>query len=900
MNEPKLEELRPSPEALLAEAIQETRGKLKVFLGAAPGVGKTYAMLQAAQTRRKEGVDVVVGLVETHGRVETAALLEGLEMIPRRAYEYRDNWLKDMDLDAILARKPQLALVDELAHTNVPGARHTKRYLDVEELLEANIDVYTTVNVQHLESLNDVVAQITGIRVRETLPDAFLERADEVVLIDLAPEELQQRLQEGKVYVPDVAEHAIQKFFRAGNLTALRELALRFTAERVDDKLQNYMLAHAISGPWPAGERLMVCVDENPLSLRMVRIARRIAERRHIPWLAVYIESGRQQRLSIEKRERIAYVMQLAEQLGGKTVTLPGYQPAEDLIRYARSRNVTEIILGKSPRPRWLERLAGSLANEVISRCNDIDVLIVTGSGKSSIPPAALRPPRKVINFRPYGLSTLAVALATGLALFLQSFIMLPNVSMIFLIAVLVSAVFWGSYASVYASILSVLVYDLFLLPPPFTLTIHYQQDVFTLIIFLIASMITTRLAGFAHDRSQAARQHAETVTTLYDFSHEVSRAISLNEVLGVIVSHAQKTLTAEAIVALPGVEADSVKIYPEEIRISHTDEAAVRWCWQRGQPAGNSTETLAGASWYYYPLRTGNRVMGALGLRLSPTTPVLAPEQKRLLQALAGLAADAIARVRLAQEMQETQVLAEKEQLRSTLLLSVSHDLRTPLVSILGSVTSLLDYGKAYDTKTCRDLLLTIKEETERLNRFVGNLLSITRLESGALELNREWVGISDVIGTALQVLKPALDQHRVTVDIAPDLPLLRLDPSLMEQVFANLIENAAKYSLSGTRIAIRAYRQGEEAVIEVKDQGQGILDSELQAIFEKFYRASESDRKVAGMGLGLSICRGFVEAHHGTIDAHRSSEGKGMVFSVRLPIEAGAPATEGRLANE
>lgn len=892
MNETQGQNLQSSSEVPTAEAFHAARAKLKVFFGAAPGVGKTHAMLQAARERRAEGIEVAVGIVQTHGQAELAALLEGLEIIPCRTYEYDGKQYEEMDLDAILARQPQLVLIDDLAHRNAPGVRHAKRHLDVEELLQAGIHVYATVNVQHLESLNDVVAQITGVPVRETLPDAFLEQADELVLIDQPPEELQRRLREGKVYLANLSERTDQKFFRTGNLIALRELALRFTAERVDQKLQNYMRAHAIPGPWPAGERLMVCVDENPLSLRMVRIARRIAERRHIPWLAVYMESERHQRLSAEQRERIAYAMQLAEQLGGETATIPGYQPAEDLLHYARARNVTEIILGKPTQPYWLERLSGSLVGEVIARCNDIDILVITGAGKLPPPAPSRRAPQPTFNLRPYLLSTLAVVLAAGLSFLLQFLITLPSAAMIFLIAVLVSAIRWGSYASAYASLLSVLLYDFFLLPPVFDFTIDYEQDASALIIFLIASAITSRFAGLAHDRSEAIRQRAETISALYAFSHEISCAVSLDDALRATVSHAGKIVGSEVIVALPDAEEDSVKVFPPEARISHSDEAAARWCWRRGQPTGYGTETLAGASWHYYPLRTGNRVVGALGLRFSSQAKVLAPEQQRLLQALAGLAADAVARASLAQEMQEANLVTEKEHLRSTLLLSVAHDLRTPLSALLDSANSLLNQGERCDAKTHQRLLADIKEETERLNRFVANLLSITRLESGDLELKREWTAAGDTIGTALHMVNPALNQHQVRVEIAPDLPPLRIDHSLMEHVFANLIENAAAYSPPGTAIDIRAYSQDKEAVIEVEDQGPGVSEAELPRIFEKFRQVSEADRQDVGTGLGLSICRGFVEAHRGKIDARRSGKGTGMVFSVRLPIEPDASA--------
>ena len=549
-------DLRPSPEALLSAAEQEGRGRLKIFLGAVPGVGKTYAMLEAAQVRKREGIDVVVGVVETHGRPETEALLHDLEIIPRRQLEYRNRTFDEMDLDAILARRPQLVLVDELAHTNIPGSRHPKRYLDVEELLAAGIDVYTTVNIQHLESLNDTVAQITGTRVRETIPDRILDGAAEIELVDLSPDELLQRLREGKVYVPEQAQRAIQRFFRLGNLTALRQLALRRTAERVDEQMQTYMQAHAIPGPWPAGERILVCVSSSPHSPRLVRAARRMADRRHAEWLALYVETPRHHRLSDADRDRVAQTLRLAEQLGGEAVTIPGQNVAEDLIRYAQSRNVTEVIIGKSLRSGWSEWWRGSIVYDLISKSGNIDVHVINeedeGSQRTPTSPVLQRPA-----IHTYVLSAAAVCIAGVTAKILESFLALPNLSMVFLIAVLFSAVTWGLGPSILASILSLLVYDFFFVSPIFTFTVANPQDILALVIFLITAVLTSNLAARVRHQADAAKHREARTAALYALSRQIAGAAGLSDVLRAIVTQVAQILGAKVVVLLP--EADQL-----------------------------------------------------------------------------------------------------------------------------------------------------------------------------------------------------------------------------------------------------------------------------------------------------------------------------------------------------
>ncbi len=895
---------RPRPEALLDEANREERrhgGRLKIFLGAAPGVGKTYTMLEAARLRAINGTDVAIGIAETHGRAETAEMMLGLELIPRRTVEYKGRTLQEMDLDAITARKPQLALVDELAHTNAPGSRHLKRYLDVEELLASGIDVYTTVNIQHLESLNDAVAQITGIRVRETIPDRILERADEVELVDISTEELLARLKEGKVYLPELATHAAQNYFRPGNLSALRQLALRTMAQRVDDQMQGYMQAHAIAGPWPTTERMLVSIGPSPLSPRLVRAARRMAERRRAEWMAVYVETPAHFRLGQADRERIAGTLRLAGELGGEAVTIPGQHVADDLLRYARSRNVTEIVIGKSQRSRLFELRHGSIVRELLRKGGNIDIYVIAGQEEETRPAAAAAPSRGWRE-RPaeYLVGIAAVAVAAIAAELLKSYLSLPNLSMVFLAAVLFSAARSGLRVSITVSVLSVLVYDFFLVPPHYTFTIASPQDVLALLVYLAVAILTSNLAGRIREQANAAQQREAATAALYSLSRELAGAAGTESVLGTIVTKVSQILDASAVVLLP----EEGKLlersaYPPGTRLDARECASAAWTWQHSREAGLGTDTLPGERWHYLPLKSGQGSIGVLALQPRLPEQPLSPEHHRFLESLADQAVVALERARLSTEIEQARLLSERERLQATLLSSISHDLRTPLASILGSATSLLEEGARYDEPTRRDLLSTVQEEAERLNRFVGNLLDTTRLESGALRLNLEWTEMGDLAGSALSRLARGLARYTVAVDIPPALPMVRLDFVLMEQALVNLLDNAAKYSPPGTTITIRSFQDERWLVTEVEDEGRGVPPEDLERIFDKFYRVEHGDRQSAGTGLGLSICRGIVEEHGGTITARspaamRGEEARGTIFTIRLPLPEKPPSLE------
>ena len=879
---------RPSPEALLEAVAREGRGKLKIFLGAAPGVGKTFEMLEAAQAKRREGVDVAIGVVETHGRRETEALLAGLELVPRRRVDYKGRALEEMDLDAILVRRPKLVLVDELAHSNAPGSRHPKRYLDVEELLAAGIDVYTTLNIQHVESLNDVVAQITRIRVRETVPDSILDRADDIEVVDLAPEDLIQRLKEGKVYLPQQAERAVRHYFQPGNLTALRELALRRTAQRVDQQMRSYMRAHAISGPWAASERVLVCISEDRACAGLIRYAKRIADRLDAPWTALYVETARYHRLDERERDRIADCLRLAEKLGGAAITIPGERIVEEVAGYAEANNITHIVIGKSERSCWFEIVHGSIVHDLVRRSGNISVHVVAGTADEAVPAKTVQTQAPPASLDPlaYIATVGTVGVALGIGLFLQQFLNVANIALVFLTAVLVSAIRFGLFPSLFACLVSVLAYNFFFLPPIYTFTIADPENVVALFFFLVVAVIASNLAGRTRNQVIAARSRARTTEALFAFSRKLAGIGTLDDLLWVTVSQIALMLKLRVVLLLPEGAGLAVRAgYPPEDRLDEADLAAARWSWAHNRPAGRGADTLPGARWLFLPFRTGRGAVGVLGIQRDEPGPLLTPDGRRLLDALADQAALAIERITLAEAIDRARIMAETERLRAALLTSISHDLRTPLATIIGSLTSLRSYGASYDDKTRDEFMATIQAEAERLNRFIGNLLDMTRLESGAIDLKPELADLAEIVGTALQRSAKLLAAHRVEIELDPDLPMLRTDYLLLEQALFNLLDNAAKYAPPGSRVLIRARRDGGSVLVEIVDEGPGIPPQDLERIFDKFYRVHAEDRQRAGTGLGLAICRGFVEAFGGTMSAGNRRGGSGAIFAIRLP---------------
>lgn len=882
---------RPSPEALLADAGQEGHGRLKVFLGFAPGVGKTYEMLSQARQRKLEGVDVVIGVVETHGRVETEQLTRSLERIPKHRMAYKGHVLQEMDLDAILTRRPKLVLVDELAHTNVEGSRHPKRYMDVEEILAAGIDVYSTLNVQHLESLNDVVARITRVRVSETVPDSVLDRANDVELVDLTPDDLIQRLKEGKVYLPEIAQRAAQNYFVPGNLTALREIALRRTAQRVDDQMVSYMRSHAISGPWEASERVLVRVNERPGGAALVRYGRRLADRLHASWTVAYVETPSAQHFTDAERDRVAEALRVAVRLGGQAITIPASNVADGIVSYAHANNFTHIVTSTTRRSWWETLLHRSTTFEIIRRAGGVSVHVVPEQltrafrGKPSEVAARLPP----FENRGYPASVLFTAAALVAGFVLNHFFGVTNVALVFLIAILASAVLYGLWPALLACVVAVLAFNFFFLPPLYTFTIAAPENVVALITFAVVAAIASNLTARVRAQAVVARERAAVTESLYQFSRKLAAVYALDDLLWATSFQIAQMLKVQVVILLPDAGSLSVRAgYPPDDVLDESEVAAAKWVWEHATPAGRGADSLPGAKRLYLPMRTGRGTIGVIGLDCDKPGPLLTPDQRRLFDALADQAAIAIERIQLSEDIERSRLAAETEKLRAALLTSISHDLRTPLSVILGAASSLKSQEAALDPDAHRELVATIQEEGERLNRFIANLLDMTRLESGAVSPRFDLVDLGDVVGSALRRAARVLHRHKVSVVLEPGLPLLKLDPVLFEQVLFNVLDNAGKYAPRDSRVEVRAAKVGGQVRLQILDEGPGIPADDLERIFDKFYRVQASDRKRAGTGLGLAISRGFVEAMGGTVSAASRTDRTGAVFTINLPIPA------------
>jgi len=880
---------RPSPDALLAQAAREKRGQLKVFLGAAPGVGKTFAMLEAGRRAKAAGRDVVAGVIETHGRSETAALLKGVELLPSHRLEYGGQSFEEFDLDQLLARRPELALIDELAHSNIEGSRHPKRWQDVEEVLAAGIDVYTTLNVQHLESLNDVVAQITRIRVRETLPDRVLLEADEIELIDLPPSELIQRLKEGRVYVPERAQRAIRHFFAPGNLTALRELALRKAAERVDAQMLGYMQTQGIAGPWPTRERILVCLDDGEAAPRVLRTAARLASRLKAPWLAVHVATPASERWDEVRKDTLSRLMLLAERLGAETLTLRESEPASALLSLARTRNISQIVIGAG-RSRWWRR---SLADRLLATSDGIDIQIVTDKSAKAIRRPPLWQPR---DWRRSPIALAIVVVTTGLVFAIRDWVPVASVPLLLLVGVLVASLTAGLGASVLAALVAVVGYNLFFLDPLYTLTIANPENVATLFVFLGVAVLTANLAGRVRRQADAARLRERRTAGLYDFSKKIVGAVEADDVLWAVVHHVAATLGAQSAVLMPDGGALTIRAaYPPEDRLDDRAQAAADWTASKGEAAGQGTETLPTSDWLFVPLKAGERSLGVLGVRFAKHETVLSPDQRRLIDAVAGQAALAIERTRLVDDIEDARLAAETEKLRSALLSSLSHDLRTPLAAILGSASGLIEMEKDLSPAARRDLLGTIRSEAERLNRFVGNLLDMTRIAAGALQPKRTWCDPGDILAAASKRVGTLVPDREIRIEAPAELPLIDVDSMLIEQALVNLLDNAIKYAPADRPVVLGAAVEPGFLILSVSDEGPGIPPAALEAVFDLFYRVRSEDRQTAGTGLGLAITRAIAIAHGGeaiaTSPIHPDPLHPGTRLTLRLPLPSSAP---------
>jgi two-component system, OmpR family, sensor histidine kinase KdpD len=891
-----MNETRPNPDELLArvqaEEAKSRRGKLKIFFGAAPGVGKTYAMLEAARKIAKEGANVIVGYVEPHARPETQALVLGLDVLPKRTVTYRGRQLLEFDLDAALAEKPQLIVVDELAHTNLIDDErplvHAKRWQDIQALLAAGIDVYTTVNVQHLESLNDVVAKITGVVVRETVPDTVFEQADEVELVDLAPDDLIDRLREGKVYVPGQAAKAIDHFFNKGNLIALRELAFRKMAERVDRQMTDYRKDQAIQQTWPAADRLLVCITPGPTSASLVRATRRMAASIRSPWIAVHVETPADGRLSTASQERLADTLNLARRLGGEVVTLGGADATGEIIAYARQRNVTKIIVGKTLRPRWREILFGSFLYKLTRRCGDIDVYVIRGEEESS-------PRRTTFATRPTNFAAYAIAIATVLIcsalcwilLILFSQVSIVTLCMVYLVGVVAIASWYGRGPAILTSCLGVLAFDFFFVPPYLTFAVHDTQYFFTFLVMLATGLLVSTLTSRLTFQAHVSRQREQQATALGQLSRALVEIDDLAH-LRLVRDQLEHVLSGEAFVFIAqdqGGKSESpltlIEVSPGTLDVH--ERAVADWVHKHGEAAGFGTDTLPSVSTLLVPLVVGGKIPGVLGARPCQSVTRFSPDQLRLIDAAAGQLALAVQRIQSADAARQSQLRYEREQLRSALLSAVSHDLRTPLAAIAGSASTLRQSGRTMSEEVREDLLDSIVAETDRLNRLIANLLDMTRLEAGSVSLQRDWHPLDDLIAPVAQRLTRVLENHQLIVDLPPDPLLVYLDELLFHQVLTNLLENAARYSPRGTQIKLSAGHRDGSVWLELVDTGPGFPPQDVERIFEKFYRGAQEHAR-SGTGLGLAICRGIVELHGGTIRAS-NRPGGGATFRIELP---------------
>lgn len=856
----------PAPEAAPARK----RGRLKVFLGMSPGVGKTYEMLRAARRRKAEGGDVVVGVVETHGRRETESLLRGLEVMPRRPLDYRDRTLLEFDLDGALQRRPELLLVDEYAHSNAPGSRHPKRWQDVEEILSAGIDVWTTLNVQHLESLSDVVLRITGVRQREAVPDSALSRADDIEVVDITPEELRKRMSEGKVYVPETARLAAEKFFRLENLTALRELALRRAAQTVDDQLTARLREQGMQGPWAAGERILVLVSGDARAASLVRAGRRLSDMMmDAPWTVAHVDRPSHGRRGGHSDARLAEAFKLAEQLGGRIVALTGDDLVGAVLDHAHQMNVTQIVVARSAPVGWLGRFRRSLAVELLRQARGAAIHVVTEEGVAEVEPAAKkRPPSLAAEARNHLIGAAFVAVATVVSTGLDRAFDRADIGLVFMAAVLATGVGQGLRPALSAATLAFLTYNFLFLQPRYTFGVGSPTDVLSLLVFWGAALATGALAGRVREQARAAERRASAVSTLLAASQTLTAARQRDEVTRTLAEQTAAAARAPAVVLLP-MEGDIVLAAsaPALQRLGPDAMAAARWAWEKGEPAGQGTGTLPQSRWTFRPL---DGVRGRAGVAGIDTT-ALAPgsDEERLAFALLDQGAVAIERADLAGRAIETETLQRTDRFRSALMNSVSHDLRTPLSTVLGSATTLIDLGDKLKPAVRKDLLVSIREEAERLSRYVGDLLDMTRLEGGGLNVRSDWTDVRDVLNAAARRVERRLEKREMSRDFPAQLSLVMVDQGLLEQALVNILENAIAYSPDASNIELAAYEDRGSVVISIEDEGKGIPTAELERVFDKFRRMEKSSDRSKGAGLGLAIAKGFVEAMGGRIAA-------------------------------
>ena len=881
---------RPDPDELLSQLQQQEaqakRGKLKIFFGASAGVGKTYAMLAGAHAQAAQGVDIVVGIVETHGRAETQALLAGLELLPMRQVSHRDRVLMEFDLDAALKRKPVLILVDELAHSNVAGSRHPKRWQDVEELLAAGIDVWSTVNVQHLETLNDVVTGITGIRVWETVPDRVFDEADEVVIVDLPPDDLLQRLKEGKVYLPQQAATAVRNFFRKGNLIALRELALRRTADRVDDEMLVYRRSQAVAPVWQTREALLLCVGPDERSEKLVRGTARLAGQLDVPWHCVYVETPRLQRLPDAARQRVLRVLKLAQDAGAETATLAGDSLPAAIVKYAHDHNLSRVVLGRDT-GRWLPPWRNTLAEAVGLLGKDLDVMQIALPARDSIgwrtkaSTPTLDAPQRPLAWRPYLMSAIICAVAALAAYPLLPVFELANIVMVFLLAVVVVAVRYGRGPSVLAAFLSVAAFDFLYVPPRFSFSVSDVQYLLTFSVMLAVALLIGQMTAASKWQARVAQLREERVRALYQMSRALSGALMLEQIAEIAGRFLHSEFDARGALMVADANDRVTQSVPSPLLPAGIDAGIAQWAFDHAEAAGHGTNTLPASPILYLPLKAPMRMRGVLAIETRAPAKLAGPEQRRLLETCASLVALSLERIHYVDVAQNTTVQMESERLRNSLLAAISHDLRTPLAALVGMADSLAMSTPDEGRKAA--VARAIREAALRMSSQVNNLLDMARLQSGQVQLSQQWLPLEEAIGGAIRAMAGTLDPQRVRTSLPADLPLLHVDPALFERVLCNLLENAEKYTPAGTPIDIGASVVGEHVRIVIDDHGPGLPANREQAIFQMFERGKK-ESATPGVGLGLAICRAIVEAHGGTI-VGQTRPGGGARFTIELP---------------
>jgi two-component system sensor histidine kinase KdpD len=888
---------RPDPDLLLerlkSDEARRSRASLKIFFGYAPGVGKTFAMLESARRLKAQGVDVVVGYVETHGRPETTALIEGLESLPRRQSDYRGITLAEFDIDLAISRRPSLLLLDELAHTNAPGSRHRKRWQDVLELLECGIEVHTTLNVQHIESLNDVVSQITFIKVQETVPDSILERADEIEVVDLSPEELLERLKAGKVYVPEQAGRAIEHFFRRGNLLALRELTLRRAAERIDADVLAYRHDLGIKRTWPSAEYIIVCVGPSPSSAKIIRSTRRMAAGLRARWAAVYVDAPDAHRMTRGNRERLQNHLRLAESLGGEVVRLAGRHVAEEILHFAREHNVTRIVIGKPTHAGWLDRVRGSLVSQLVRGSGDIEIHFISGDEAIASGFERTSRDRMKLDWIGCGIATLLVAVASGVGLLLRSFLSQADLVMMLLLAIMMVAFRYGRWPTILSAALSVASYDFFFVLPYYTFSVENTRHLLTFAMMFVMGIIVSSLTSRLRQQERDARLRENRTAALYSLSRELAAARDEARVAQVTALHAAGVFGGDMIVLLPESTGEVVQKGASKfgIELSAEEMGLARWVIEHGHSAGAGTDTLPGSRITCIPIQSGEAALGAF-VALAPSSDLMDSEHRGFLDAVVRQAALSIERVRLTEEAEASALRIQTEETRSTLLSAVSHDLRTPLGAIVGAGSALRDGYEKLSPEQRQELCDTICMEAERMERLVSNILEMVRLESGGISLNREWIPVEEIIGSALSRLEARLGTREVRVILQPAMPPAYLDPVLFEQVLINLFDNIIKHGGPGCPIEITSRIEDGVLGIQVADRGPGLPVGTEQQVFEKFFRGPHA--QAGGAGLGLSICRGIVSAHGGTISAENRPEG-GALFRITLSRQSAPPIDPG-----